>query len=364
MFFVSLLLVSIWSGADGPLFQVARLLGVLATLGETTSTAAGQAINVTGALASAASEVITSATSNGLNTAENVWRGIDVSQLEADRCAGILTVDGPEALEQWLNTSAASLVIPCLTPDLKAQLLAATASIALTLPSIQSATESLELLSEFNATKVWAHLTPDGRTQVHYELVHLRFLVYWANPLWTNLDLDLASERDQILRLLRLAVISLPSPTPATGIRTLELEVHVSWPVLVSKVKMFARQLLMQLSTLIDDTFRGGGSVSFQWWLLPCTFALLLTWPLWIRKLCFWTASTPHMVPLAVLDGQAAEDDAPFWFEPPPSPDVQEDLSSSGASSFAMLTEQSDVSSVHSFLFEANGGEAVKREDD
>lgn len=70
---------SLLSGADGPIFQVARLLGVLATLGETTSTAAGQAINVTGALASAATEVISSAASNGFNTAENVWRGVDVS---------------------------------------------------------------------------------------------------------------------------------------------------------------------------------------------------------------------------------------------------------------------------------------------
>lgn len=78
MFFVILMVVSIMSGAEGPLFQVARLLGVLATLGETTSTAAGQAINVTGALASAATAVITSATSNGLSTAENVWRGVDV----------------------------------------------------------------------------------------------------------------------------------------------------------------------------------------------------------------------------------------------------------------------------------------------
>lgn len=202
--------------------QVARLLGVFATLGEATSTAAGQAINVTGALANAASEVITSATSNGLNTAENVWRGVDVSQLEADRCAGILTVDGPEALGQWLNSSTAQVVIPCLTPSLQEQLLAATASVSLALPSIQSAVEALDLLSEFNATKVWAHLNADGRTQVHYEMVHLRFSVYWANPLWTNLDLDLASERDQILRLLRLAVISLPSPTPTTGIRTLK----------------------------------------------------------------------------------------------------------------------------------------------
>lgn len=352
MIFFSLIVGSILSGADGPLFQVARLLGILASLGETTSTAAGQAINVTGALASAATDVITSATSNGLNTAENVWRGVDVSQLEADRCAGILTIDGPEALEQWLNTTAAPIVIPCLTPDLQEQLLAAASSVTLALPSIQSAVESLELLAEFNATKVWAHLIADGRTQVHYELVHLRFVVYWANPLWANLDLDLASEREQILRLLRLAVISLPSPTPTTGIRTLELEVHVSWPVLVSKVKVVIRQWLMQLSTMVDDTFRGGGSVSLLWWLLPWLFLLPLLWSFWCWNALPAVPIVPGEELLAVLDEPY---EPPFLEAAPLSPDACEESSISGTSSFTMITDKSDVASDYSLLYEASG---------
>lgn len=224
---------SILSGADGLIFQVARVLAVLATLGETTSTPAGPTINVTGALASAATEVISSA------AAENVWGGVRVSQLDAGRCAGVFTVDGPEALEQWLNSTAAPIVIPCLTAVLRDKLIAAAASVTLVLPSIQSATEAWDVLTEFNASEVWGHLTADDRIQVHYELVRLRFSAYyWANSLWTSLDLDLASERGQIFRLLLLAVISLASPSPTTGIRILDLEVHVSWPVLVSKFKM------------------------------------------------------------------------------------------------------------------------------
>ena len=358
MFFVILMVVSIMSGAEGPLFQVARLLGVLATLGETTSTAAGQAINVTGALASAATEVITSATSNGLNTAENVWRGVDVSRLEAARCAGILTVDGPEALGQWLNGTAAPIVIPCLTPELRDQLLAATTSVSLTLPSIQSAVESLELLSEFNATKVWAHLIADGRTQVHYEMVHLRFAVYWANPLWTNLELDLASEREQILRLLRLAVISLPSPTPSTGIRALDLEVQVSWPVLMSKVKMLTRNWLMTMSSVLDDTFRGGGTVSFFWWLGPLLVSfLLLLWPLLFHWRYFQSTTSGSIALLAVMDRNQLDDE----LAPPvsTSPDVL-GISLSGSSSFAVLSDaKSEASSNHSFPFESGDGAAA-----
>ena len=270
------------SGAEGPLYQVARLLGVVASLGETTSMAAGQAVNVTGALASAATDVIASATSNGLNTAQNVWRGVDIGQLHAHRCAGILTVDGPEALQQWLNTSAATVVIPCLTSSLEDQLLAAASSITLALPSLQTAVEHLDLLQSFNTTKVWAQLLDNGRIQAHYEVITLTFAVCWANPLWTTLDLELGSEREQILRLLRSAVIGLPAPHPASGLRSLDLEVHVSWPVILSKMKKLSRFFLLSISLAIDDTLRGWGTVSFFWWLLPSlSSAMVLTW------LCF-----------------------------------------------------------------------------
>ena len=66
------ILLAFCGGAEGPFVQVGRLLGIAADLGEVTSVAAGHAVNVTGAIAHAATDVITSATSNGLNTAENI----------------------------------------------------------------------------------------------------------------------------------------------------------------------------------------------------------------------------------------------------------------------------------------------------
>lgn len=115
---VAILLLAVYGGAEGPLIQVGRLLGIAADLGEATSVAAGQAVNVTGAIAHAATDVITSATSNGLNSAENIWRGIDISQLVAHRCAGIMTMDDEHVLANWLNSSASSVLVPCMEkPD-------------------------------------------------------------------------------------------------------------------------------------------------------------------------------------------------------------------------------------------------------
>ncbi len=210
-------LLAVYGGAEGPLIQVGRLLGVAADLGEATSVAAGQAVNMTGALATAATDVISSATSNGLNSAENIWRGVDISGLSVARCAGIMTLDDEQVLALWLNSTAALTLIPCLTDDLREQMVAAASSVSLSLTSLQTSTEALELENSFNTTKVWAQLLPNGRLQLHYERISLFYGVEWANPLWSHCALDIGSEQEQILRLLRKVVLGLPSATPASA---------------------------------------------------------------------------------------------------------------------------------------------------
>ena len=77
--------------------------GAALMLGESTSIAAGQALNLTGVVASSASEVVTAATTNGLTAAANAWHGVDILGLEAQRCTALLTLDGREVLEEWFN---------------------------------------------------------------------------------------------------------------------------------------------------------------------------------------------------------------------------------------------------------------------
>lgn len=357
MFF--LLAMAVLGGAEGPIFQFARLIGVIATLGESTSLAAGQALNVTGAIAAAATEVISSATSNGLNAAENAWRGVDVSQLEAHRCAGILTVDGPEVLADWLNGSAALVLIPCLTGALIEQLMAAVTTVSLALPSIQTADESLELLTSFNATKVWAQLLPSGRIQVHYEVVNLAFFVCWANPMWTQFELELGTERDQILRLLRRAVVSLPSPTPASGIQSLDLEVQISWPVLRSKVKMFVRQVVLYFAVLIEDTLRGWGAVSFfMGWVTPILIAGLLLSFIFCVRCCILPPGVSQGPPLSLMDGSLMDGAVENSLRTGSVSAESKESRASSLSSFSLvgsgeLAEKASDSSDYSHLFGA-----------
>ena len=338
--------------------------GTRADLGEATSFAAGQAVNVTGAIAHAATDVITSATSNGLNTAENIWRGVDVQNLNIRRCAGIMTVEGEEFLREWLNTSAATTLVPCLNQGLVDQMLAAIGSISLSMTSIQAATEDLQLLTSFNHTKVWAQLLPNGRTQVHYEMVLISYDACWANALWAQWDVPLSSEQDQILRLLRRALLDVPTSHPSPQVQQLELEVKFAWPVLRSRARVFFRGALWHVSLFLRnfsaDTLQGMGAVnlgdsgtymSFLCWLFLglCSLSFI----------CYFEMTTFGLVHENVQQqfglGQSAL--ALTYVEAPAAaalPEIEEkEASSDGSFSKVSAIKASDdsSSSEHSYLF-------------
>jgi len=377
--FVVVLLLAVYGGAEGPLIQVGRLLGIAADLGEATSLAAGHAVNVTGAIAHAATDVITSATSNGLNSAENIWRGIDISHLRVQRCAGIMTMDDEHVLASWLNGSASSVLIPCMNDDLRGQMLAAASSVSLSLTSLQTSTETMELTHSFNLTKVWAQLLPSGRLQLHYDQVMLFYDVCWANPLWTHWDLELGSEQEQILRLLRRAILDLPASTTAIGSSALEIEVKYAWPLLRSRCRVWLRSFWWQISQHLHGglvaTFQGMGAVNVaSSWLLGWLLLLLISVAFCVLCVCkrFWSGmifvnGQCYDVRLAILDGAlvvadpipAVSTEPVATSSPVKSPQLrsleQSLSSSSGDSSFTKISaikvsDESDAGSEYSLL--------------
>ncbi len=175
-----------------------------------------------------------------LKCEKNSWRGIDVSDLEIRRCAGILTLDDERVLDDWLDSTAAFTLIPCLNEVLRAQMVAAASSVSLALTSIQTSDESLDLVTAFNVSKVWAQLLPNGRIQLQFEQAALSYDVCWANPLWTQWNLELGSEQEQILRLLRRAILDSPSSLPGASQR-LDIEVKFAWPMVRSRFRVWVR---------------------------------------------------------------------------------------------------------------------------
>ena len=280
-----LILAALMSGQQGPIHQVARVLGAVADLGEATSIAAVNAINATNHMASAASTLVVSAASNGLSAGANLWHGVDFTNVRAKRCGGMVVTADVVVLQAWLDTPEAAVHFPCINQVLKDRLLAAGTSIAEGLPFTQSITEDLNLTGSFLSLRTSASLVTMNRLQVQFEAVSLLFDLSWANPLWNSWGFDVGLEREQVLASLRNLLLDLPSTSPQRAYKHIDLEVSLPELSMPSQVRYGCYRFLSTQLLWLSGFLRGLGRVDAMW--------------LHMLSESFWT--TPHFLASLVL---------------------------------------------------------------
>lgn len=106
--------VVLLGGHEGPISQFARVLGAAATVSEAASSVVTQALNATSFVGASASDIIVQIANNGLSASSNAWRGIDLVNVSARRCSGLLHAEDEVALAWWLQTPEAATLLPCV----------------------------------------------------------------------------------------------------------------------------------------------------------------------------------------------------------------------------------------------------------
>ncbi len=213
--------VVLLGGHEGPISQFARVLGAAASVSEAASAVVTQALNATSLAGASASDIIVQIASNGLSASTNAWRGIDLVNVSARRCAGLLHVEDEQALSNWLQSQEATTLLPCLETNLSEVLVAAGAAVTASVPIARATTEELNLTGRFVSLQVAGSWAPSGFVQVQFDQIVVTFDPLWANPLWSAMQLHVESERDQILRLLRHTLLDLPRPVTPTPVQIL-----------------------------------------------------------------------------------------------------------------------------------------------
>ncbi len=306
-------------GESGFLAQFAAFSGAALQLGESTSIAAGQAINLTGVMAASATDVVSAVTSNGLNAAANAWHGVDILDLQAQRCAALLTLDGVEVLHEWFRSPASAQLVSCLNQNLQDQLVATAESVTLGMPAVQFADEVLKLDHSFESVKVWGQLIPSGKLQLTFEVIHLTYHLAWSNPIWDQLRLDVHMERSQILQSLRRTLRELPHPMVSPQPPALELQVAFSWPMIKARLRSHMRRLLLEISQKCwfwaVETFRGEGAVneSFVFVMILVPTLLPILWLLvhfWLARFSLPPSDVGQCYCYSANDGILALQDA------------------------------------------------------
>ena len=206
-----LLTVSILTGRDGPLLQVSRLLGAAASLSESAGSAVGKAIDGATAIATSTTDLFLAVATNSMSLGDNAWHGVDLYDVNANRCSGSLTADSGQVLHTWLLSRHASNLLPCANSDLKQTLIAAATSVSLRMPDIQTIAEELQLNGTYGALALQAAVLLNGQVKVSFDAVNISFRPEWANPLWGHFGYDQEAKRTQIMAAIRDTALSLPS---------------------------------------------------------------------------------------------------------------------------------------------------------
>ena len=98
------LIASLFSGKDGPVQQISRVLGSFAVLSEATAMTGSAVINATGQMANSVSGLALAAVWQSLRLSESAWHGVDLLNVVASRCDGHVAVDGAIVLAYWLDS--------------------------------------------------------------------------------------------------------------------------------------------------------------------------------------------------------------------------------------------------------------------
>ena len=338
-----LLLVALFSGQHGPVYQVARVIGAVADLGEATTSAAVSALNVTNSMAAAASTVMVAAANNGLTAGANMWHGIELADIRASKCGGAVVTADVAVLRAWLGSAEAKVHFPCLSEELVARLMAAAQSLSMDLPSTQATSEDLQLVGKFASLRVAAFLDEQRRLNVQFEVNLLHFTPFWANPMWTSWGFNIEGEREQILRSLRLMLLNVPTVAPQKAFAHIDLEIALPSLPLHTRLWAWFHRVWGKLTVYVSRSFQGVGVVDAIFfsssWTPPLGFLaciLLLTGVGVLRLMGLTLASAagesvdPIHFPLALLDGSLGE--------------IQTEISSRGGQAYSPNSPLSDQS--------------------
>ena len=187
------------------------------------------------------------------------------------------------------------------------------------LPSTQATSEDLQLVGKFASLRVAAFLDEQRRLNVQFEGNLLHSVPLWANPVWTSWGSNIESEREQILRSLRLLLLNVPSVAPQRAFAHIDLEVASPSLPFYTKMWAFLHRVWGKIFSLFCRSFQGGGMVdaifsfSGQPLLGFVAMMMFLTGP-GIIRLTGYRHVFPEVEkmnrrpsPLALLDGTSAE---------------------------------------------------------
>ena len=159
------------------------------------------------AAAQASTSFIASTGRSGLSIADEMWSGVDLSNMTVDSRAGAWAADSAE------------VALPVATAQLGAEhrklVAEALGTVSLAVPVVTRECQRLEWPEHYADFVVRASLGATGHVLVKWRERHVSFRVAWSNPLWQALKCRFETARGLVLERLSQTLTAMPNASVA-----------------------------------------------------------------------------------------------------------------------------------------------------
>jgi hypothetical protein len=212
-----LAVLTVYSGQDGPLTQVTRVMSSLATVGESASRASALVLDRGTDIVASASSRGLAVSSSTMDAATAAWSGIDLLELVIDKSYGRIVADDGEVIALWLADESGSSTTKCRIPEVTTLWQLQARAISISMPVLEVAREQLVPSGTFWSAWSRATLLPSGHIALEFSFSNALFRPRWANPLWEVFELNVSAEALQISNILQRVISNVPGTNISWG---------------------------------------------------------------------------------------------------------------------------------------------------
>ena len=245
IFVLGIMTAVLMSRHEGPLYQVTRGLGAVASLTEATTGAVIDLVTASGEATSTMRSWVVDAMGTSASLSAELWGGIELREVTLSTTSGFAVADAPEALRAWFGQPEGRRLLDNHS-EVRSAVDDAIAGLLLGMPAVSVRRQFYDHLRTFGHYQITATAAAGGKASLSWEIAMANFTVHWSNPMWSWLDWQDPGNASQAAPIITQYLENLPrapSPRPASFLVEAPLYEIAKW-----KIRSFLRRGLAFVS--------------------------------------------------------------------------------------------------------------------
>ena len=201
--FTVLALLAAYSGHDGPVAQITRVMSSLATVGESASRASAQILDRSADIVAGASSAVMAVSTTTMDAAAAAWSGIDLMDMKMDNFFGRVMAENGDIIAKWTDASFGRSTTKCDIAPVIVFWQGMARTVSFQMPAAEASLEHTEVHGLYWKATGRAFIAFSGHISLEFTFNTATFQPRWANPVWELMEVNISSEAQQITDIIR-----------------------------------------------------------------------------------------------------------------------------------------------------------------